>query len=647
MSVRVALLIALALVLAAGTAAGVVIYRLTRPDTYEVERKEYHPPQANPADVLTDDKLDDKTPLDFDAALADRRPLGRGGEWRVNASAAVVRLDVPMLLPDRDAALLTLHPSYKAAAGDSPASRSVLPSVNLLDGKAKQFDDGLYAALDQAYYRGLEGKLLSHVRLVRRLFERVGKDSPAAPFLAAGLELAGERVEVADGAARDKWLQEFRDDETRSKPAGFYTWNEALSACFRFLRFFQYEFSAGQVGVPAAVAKALAEDKALLDDYRKAVGFYARLTNPPGCLSATDLIGLNVADGAAFRKLCVEKKPAHPAVALFPPSAARETVLFEKLFPLGLPPGADLMRELIVRIRSGAVDLRPRPDSGWYDHQVYALETLLLPEKGQERDKLLLTRAYKKRMLEAFQALLTKRRETHVRQLMAAAGKAAAPPPPSEVAPRLRVEPCPTYYLRTARAYSFLANFLDAALGKDALHKLHGLKEGGERPRDLHAELAWTRDLFYGLYLVSAEDIGLKPALAADEVADTQRCYELAADWLPTAFADEDVAADTRVAVPIYIDRGRRVVRAWATLGVRLARLEASYARPPRVKPAKGDGEWEEVPAHRLGKSEYLIPVDEFAEVELPGLRVLTRRELREVCDRERTKEAILQALRK
>src|SRR5262249_16062412 len=154
-----------------------------------------------------------------------------------------------------------------------------------------------------------------------------------------------------------------------------------------------------------------------------------------------------------------------------PPSTAREAVLFEKLFPLGLPPGADLMRELIVRIRSGAVDLRPRPDSGWYDHQVYALETLLLPEKGPERDKLLLTRAEKKGMLEAFQALLTKRRETHVRQLMRAVG--AAEPPPAEVAPRLRVEPCPTYYLRTARAYSFLANFLDAAVGKDGLGKLH------------------------------------------------------------------------------------------------------------------------------------------------------------------------------
>ena len=34
------------------------------------------------------------------------------------------------------------------------------------------------------------------------------------------------------------------------------------------------------------------------------------------------------------------------------------------------------------------------------------LETFLLPEKGNENQKLLLTKAYKKRMLEAFKALL-------------------------------------------------------------------------------------------------------------------------------------------------------------------------------------------------------------------------------------------------
>ena len=47
----------------------------------------------------------------------------------------------------------------------------------------------------------------------------------------------------------------------------------------------------------------------------------------------------------------------------------------------------------------------------------------------------------------------------------------------------------------------------------------------------------------------------------------------------------------------------------------------------------------------QLRDRNYLIPVDEFVEVELRGLRVLSREELRQVCDREKTKEAILEAL--
>src|SRR5262249_41079784 len=202
---------------------------------------------------------------------------------------------------------------------------------------------------------------------------------------------------------------------------GFYTWDETLSACFRFLRFFQREFDAHDLAVPAALARVLARDPALLADYRKAVGLYARLTDPFLCLSVADLVNVDPLGPEELARRCHERKVWHQTVALFPPSTSRETVLFERLFALGLPPDADLMRELVRRIRSGEVDLRPGPDSGWYDYQAYALETLLLPYKGQERDKLLLTRAYKKRMLEAFQALVTKRRETHVRQLGIAA----------------------------------------------------------------------------------------------------------------------------------------------------------------------------------------------------------------------------------
>jgi hypothetical protein len=609
-----------------------------RQQTYTTEHTDYHPPQAEPQDVLVDDRLEDKKPVAFDPALVDRRPLGNKGEWRINASAAVVKLDIPLIRPDQEPDLLTLHSSYAKAVGPNPEARAVLPSVNLLDGKAKQFDDGLYAALDQVYYKGLQNKLLSHVEFVHRLYDKVGKDSVAAPFLAAGLELAGVQVEAANASEKARLLGEFRGDEVSSKPIGFYTWNDTLGSCFRFLRFFQRLFGADQLAVPQALARALESDKALLAEYRKALSFYAKLTNPYHHKTVADLID----DGASGKPA----PPGRDAVAMFPASTSKEAVLFEDLFPSGLPPDADLMKELIRAIRSGKVDLTPKADSGWYEHQVYALETLLMPENGEERDKLLLTRAYKKRMLEAFQALITKRRETHVRQLYKAAAGAAAPPPLDKVRPRLRLEPNPSYYVRTARAYAFLANFLDATVGAESLQKLHGLKQGGERPKDLAAELHEMRDLFYGLYLVSAEDIGLKPSLAKGENVDPERCYRLASDWLSKVFQDEDLAADTRVGVPVFIDRVNGVVRIWLTLGVRLTKLEASYARPPRLKPTNGSADWQEVEAHRLASADYLIPVDEFAEVELPGLKVLTREELRAVCDREKTKEAIVKALR-
>jgi hypothetical protein len=617
-------------------------------ETYEIELTDYRPPPAQADDVLTDDKFEDKKPQEFDPQQVDRRPLEG---WLVNSSSAVIQLDVPMNRPDSEGELSILHPSYAAAMGSDAAARGVLPSVNLLDGKAKQFDDGLYAAFDQAYYRGLEGRLLGHVELIQRLLERAGSDSPAASFLAAVLELAGIEVDVIDKTTKDRLLAEFRANQVASKPIGVYTWNETLADCFRFLRFFQHTFDERNLDIPLALAAVLAGDESLNDDYTRAVDFYAKLTNPYTTLSVADLVRGEVSNVQGFASLCREKLLRQPGVALFPPSTSREAELFSKLFPFGLPADADLMRALVRKIRSGEVDLRPRHDGGWYDHQVYALETMLLPERGDERDKLVLSKAYKKRMLEAFEALITKRRETHVRQLSTAKNATAAPPPKAleSFSPRLRLEPCPTYYLRTARSYAFLADVLEATWGQETLTVLHGLTKQGERSLDIHVELGQMRDLFYGFYLVSSDDIGLKPSFSEGELpadaAERERCYQMAAEWLPRALDDADLAADTRVSVPVYADVERGVTKLWVTLGVRLAKLEASYAVAPRIKPAEGEEDWSDVEAWKLDTSRYLVPVDEFAEVELRGARILTREELRAICDREKTKEAIVKAL--
>ncbi|MBN2294563.1 MAG: hypothetical protein JXM70_19190, partial [Pirellulales bacterium] len=96
---------------------------------------------------------------------------------------------------------------------------------------------------------------------------------------------------------------------------------------------------------------------------------------------------------------------------------------------------------------------------------------------------------------------------------------------------------------------------------------------------------------------------------------------------------------------PIYVDPMSRKTRLWGTLGVRLAHLEASYARSPKIRPKDQSGNWQDVRARQLGDSHFVIPVDEFAEFEIDTKDIPTREEFRKVCDKHKTKEKIIKAL--
>ncbi len=252
----------------------------------------------------------------------------------MNASDAVIRLDVPIIKPDQNPERLVLHPSYASAV--KGAGDRVLPSVNMIDGKAKQFDDGLYAAIDQAYYVGHGESMKSHLALIRRIADKAKKGTPAADYLAAGLSLGDGSVELSSRAK--SLAAAFRSREVLSRPIGFYTWNKTLSDCFRVLRFFSRPIR--DASIPPEIARVLKEDDGLRADYLKAYTFYARMTNP--------LVGRTPLD-------LIDGPPLGPddEVSLFPQSTSRETELFVKLFPLGLPTNANLMRELVNAIRSG------------------------------------------------------------------------------------------------------------------------------------------------------------------------------------------------------------------------------------------------------------------------------------------------------
>jgi len=634
---RVIVCVALAGLVAA---VGYGLYCAWWNDNYFVtEYDEHHAPPHDDLQ-LVDDKIADKRPV-FDDKCVDSRALG---DWELNASAAVIRLDCPMIIPNRDREMLVLRPSYADAITAAKAcGLNLLPSANTLDGAAKQFDDGLYAALDLACFRGEIGLAPAAPVWAAAVLQRLPKQSTARPFLAAALELAGKTFDLAAAEKQesDRWLAQFERNQAASKPISFYTWTPELKQVWRFFRFLQHEFTEDDLAIPRDVAAVLQQNDDLRKQHLAINDFYGRLTNPSICLPVDALID----DKQALPQLAKEHLARRAAAAVFPPSTSRETELFDRMFPTGLPAGVNLMGVLIQRIRSGEVDLKPGENDGWYQHQVYALETLLLPAKGQENDKLLLTAEYKKRLVEAFKALATKRRETHARQLAKTKSSAAAPPQPKvQVSPRLRVEPCATFYLRNARAYAFLQDFLTAAVGRERLEKLHGLRQGGERPPTLHAELGAVRSRFYGFYLLSCEDIGMKPQLADGELADLPAAKQAAKDWLGNLVNNVDLLCDARVSVQIFVDPLHKT-RIWATLGVRLAHLDASYAQPPRMRPKDGAGPWTEVESNQLGNSRYVIPVDEFAEIELAGSSALTREELREACDRHKTKEEIVRGL--
>lgn len=623
-------------------------------DSDDYEWIESRQPAQDKYDLFENDPRSETPPV-FNPKLIDSRPFGEPDNlWQINASSAVLSLDILEIRDADEPELMQLYPSYVAAAKAIGARGGrLLPSLNLLDGKAKQFDDGLYAALELAMVQRDGDGFAQVLELLTEIDRALSPQSEAHAWVEGAFVIAGRKtvgkLSPIWAVQTKEFIAEFDADETRSKPIGFYTWSKELQNAFRFLRYLMKDWPS-RAGAPDEIAKVLAQKPALMKAYTQVLDFYAHLTNPYAQLSFAPL-----ADAANAGKTVdqlwssagLPRPPGVPTAHFLPYSGTKETRLFNRLFRGGLPPDADLMFELVKAIRDGKVDLKPGEQSGWYDYQVYALETFLLPARGAEHRKLQLGKRYKERMLQAFAALITKRRETHARQAEAAKTGADWKPPRESYSPRLRVEPNPTYFLRQARAYAFLQAYLTSVLPEGSRARLRGLREGGLRAQPLFEELEWVKQFFYGLHVLSCEDLGMRPALLDGELPGAAAASKTAGDWLESWTEDADLAADTRVSVPVLFSSERRASRLWATLGVRGAKLQASYAHRPRwrplPKPEAEDAEWQAM--DWCDYANYVILVDEFSEVELKGLRVLNREELRAVCDREKTKEKIVQAL--
>jgi len=585
------------LVFAAGCAHSVEVVTTTSP----VEASEQD--DAAPAMMAADPSLDFEGPngienhselrFRFDVAAFD------------NAEA---RAEADRLFTSH-AAFLRAHPG-------------AIPSVQTVVTYAKQLDDTIYAGVQYAVQAGLAPAALAKRAVVADtlaylLAHRAPLADDAIIVLAAAAHAAGDAPALpADLAPRLAGFEhDFDQDTARSKPIGFYTWSDELRAIWRQDRLLQ---TALFPPAACAVARAIAADPARTQHYLQLVGLQAAMTNPPESTLA-DLLPI------AGKPACTQLPHAFLGA-----SHTVEDALYNRLYPMGAPPDADLMRDLVEAIRAG-LDLAPKPEDGWYQHQTWALETLLVTDKAEERAKIAFTARYHRRLREAFSTLLTQHRETHIE---AAGAKSAGAPPPPRV-PNFRLEPLATAYVRHARSYVFLESALEQVLGPAMLDSASALGAGGPEPETLRARIRRARDLFYGAYLMSCEDLGMRPRLDAAGDPPAAARGELirnARGWLAGLAGDALAAADVRVIVPIaQLGQGR--AKYWAVIGVRTTLAGYSYIWGPTMSQPSPD-EMARVP----------LPTEQFLEV-TSSATPPTREEFRALCDKQQTAAAIKAAL--
>ena len=611
--------------------------------TVEIDQIRYHEPRSEYLKDFIDDEFNSQNAPKF---VPERVASHQVHGSSINFSGTVISLDIELLKPDVDLNIIGFHKNYRDALASVQASGiTVLPSVNLIDEKSRQFDERLYAALEQYWFLGISGGYAGDLDCLVRLAKAVPQDSRAAAFFSVGLQLANVDFRSTNPNAEVEFRQRFEAELTQTKPIGFYTWNEQLKKCYQVGRFFQLDFELNKNDWMQIIIRVLKEDPELFADYGKVLARRSRLSGLATRLTIKDLVDSpSAADLLRIRR---ERNLPSTSISLFPPVVSRESELTRRLLADDFSTQLNLIQELVKAIRNGKADLNPTAESGWFDYQVFATETLLAPNKAAESKHLLQSANYKRRSIETYQASITIRKETQLLRKEAAAKEVLLPQdPPLTFAPQLRIEPAPTYFLRMARSYQFLGQVLRELVDESVLPQLVGLSEQGLRSQPLLVELQEIQRLFYGCYAISAEDIGLEIQLTDEERAGLIESRDFAGTWLADLNQDPDMAVDTRVIVPVKIDLKKGSVFNWATLGVRFCRLKVRYesAAAPRILDPN-TGEWNLIPPEQLEESTYLLPVEQWASIALSATQVFNRTEFQQRCDNAFSREEILKRI--
>jgi hypothetical protein len=595
----------------------------------------------------------------------------------IDNTSTVVHIDVIPLSDEEKQVFNRLFPDYVSAIDAASAfDCEMLPSVELVNGKLKQFNDGMYAALEIALDEGLSKFQLGKAKWLQKICDKLRKKEEessgfakeaatiALLYVAEGLLASGAQCELPESIR----------SEIRGEPGGFtlpagepafYSWTPKLASLYQQFRFFGRVLDAKSVEDSAAaalIAAVIDDDPELKAGMETILSLYQGVTNPADtltvplyarCVKETGGIE-NVISSRELAQKFLEKLQGTPE---FKKSAKRESETFsaQKMLGMALIPllrskETDLynrlwvqhnfMETLIAAIKSGKIDLKPDKDSGWYEYQQYALVPLLIPEKAAEAAKIQMSREYKKRLESAFKTIFAKTRDTHSGHLRPGLGCSAGEMVIDTIIirPHLSVEPTATFYLRQARGYRFLLGVLNSCLGEEDLKKLKRLTEDKRAvSQSLYEELNLLMHLCYGFYAQSCIELGIDPAKEVEEVTFEQMkaWAEEALNFFKSIKQDKDLMQDTRILV--HVGTMPQVTpplnTMWATAGVKVLKIRVTFAKPPRVIDSGGY-------KVKFEPEDYFIVADEFLELETPG-PLMKRADFRSLCDQLATKEAI------
>ena len=146
--------------------------------------------------------------------------------------------------------------------------------------------------------------------------------------------------------------------------------------------------------------------------------------------------------------------------------------------------------------------------------------------------------------------------------------------------------------------------------------------------------------LFFGLYMVSCEDLGLRPNLESYDLFDREIAYREALEWLAKMSEEKDFERDARYISPgFYVhfrDQNRQVplLMTWANLGFRLMKFDTSFVRPPQVRDPGEGAIWNIAQDSDLGHGRYVLPVTQFKMLDLVRRGGIPPKQFQEICDK-------------